>query len=73
MIFQAGQVFAPYFARAHMAIFYPVGEGEVETLDIRRKDGSARAEADVEELGCWINSMERRKIDVLSTYSLLMV
>lgn len=55
VVFQLGEVFPPYFARAHMAIFYSVGEGEVEAFDVRRKDGSARAEADVEELGWWIS------------------
>jgi len=56
-----------------VAIFYFVGEGEVETFDIRREDGSARAEADVEELGCWINSRDRRRVAGLRTYSLLII
>lgn len=73
VVFQAGQVFPPYLARAHVAIVYLVGEGEMETFDIRRENGSARAEADVEKLGRWINSVERRTIVGLSTYSLLMV
>lgn len=29
VVFQTGEVFPPYFARAHVAIFYFVGEGEV--------------------------------------------
>ncbi len=73
VVFQAGQIFPPYFARAHVAIFYSVDEGEVKAFDIRREDGSARAEADVEELGCWINSKDRRKMLGLRTYSLLMI
>ncbi len=73
VVFQTGEVFPPYFARAHVAIFYFVGEGEVEAFDIRREDGGARAEADFEELGCWINSKDRRKMFGLRTYSLLMI
>ncbi len=45
-----------------MAIFYFVGEGEVEAFDVRRKDCGARAEADVEELGCWVNSYQWSRV-----------
>lgn len=56
-----------------MAIFDSIGEGKVKAFDVRREDGGARAEADVEELGCWINSKNRRTVIGLRTYSLLKI